>query len=66
MSNYITIDEQQVPFQPGQTIMEAARAAGLYIEHLCYNPEYKPHGSCKLCSVMVDGQFVTSCTMPAS
>jgi [NiFe] hydrogenase diaphorase moiety small subunit len=66
MSNTITIDDQQIAFQPGQTIMEAARAAGLYIEHLCYNPQYKPHGSCKLCSVKVDGQLVTSCTMPAS
>ena len=65
MADTITIDDQDIPFEPGQTIIEAARAAGLYIEHLCYNPQYQPHGSCKLCSVMVDGQMQTACTMPA-
>ena len=61
----ITIDDREIPFEPGQTIIEAARATGMYIEHLCYNPEYKPHGSCKLCTVKVDGQMQTACTMPA-
>jgi [NiFe] hydrogenase diaphorase moiety small subunit len=61
----ITIDDREIAFTPGQTIMEAARAAGLYIEHLCYNPQYQPHGSCKLCSVKVNGQMATACTMPA-
>ncbi|KAA1187939.1 2Fe-2S iron-sulfur cluster binding domain-containing protein [Pseudohalioglobus sediminis] len=65
MTDTITIDDHQVPFEAGQTIMEAARAAGLYIEHLCYNPAYQPHGSCKLCSVKVDGVIQTACTMPA-
>ena len=27
--------------------MEAAVAAGVYIPHLCYHREFKPHGSCK-------------------
>ncbi len=61
----ITIDNREIAFTPGQTIMEAARAAGLYIEHLCYNPQYQPHGSCKLCTVKVNGHMATSCTMPA-
>jgi len=65
LADYITIDDKDIPFEAGQTIMEAARTAGLYIEHLCYNPNYKPHGSCKLCSVVVDGQMQTACTMPA-
>jgi [NiFe] hydrogenase diaphorase moiety small subunit len=65
VTDTLSIDDREIPFEPGQTIMEAARAAGLYIEHLCYNPEYRPHGSCKLCSVRVDGQMQTACTMPA-
>jgi len=65
MTDSIIIDNREVPFEPGQTIMEAARAAGLYIEHLCYNPDYLPHGSCKLCSIKVDGVIQTACTMPA-
>ena len=35
---------------------------GVYIPHLCHNPEFKPHGSCKLCTVKVNGSHATSCT----
>jgi len=65
MSKTITIDGLAVTFQEGQTIMDAALAAGVYIPHLCHNPEFKPHGSCKLCTVNVNGRNVASCTMPA-
>ncbi len=65
MSKNITIDGLSVPFQDGQTIMDAALAAGVYIPHLCHNPEFKPHGSCKLCTVSVNGRNVASCTLPA-
>jgi len=60
-----TIDDQPVSFQDGQTIMEAARAAGVYIPHLCFNPEFAPHGSCRVCLVKVNGRFQASCTTPA-
>jgi [NiFe] hydrogenase diaphorase moiety small subunit len=65
MSKTISIDGQSVAFSDGQTIMDAALAAGIYIPHLCHNPEFKPHGSCKLCTVKVNGRNVASCTMPA-
>ena len=29
-----TIDELPIPFTPGQTVLEAAQAAGIYIPHL--------------------------------
>ena len=60
-----TLDNQPVPFQDGQTIMEAARAAGVYIPHLCFNPEFAPHGSCRVCLVKVNGRTQASCTTPA-
>ena len=66
MSKTITIDGLVVPFQDGQTIMDAALASGVYIPHLCHNPEFKPHGSCKLCTVNVNGRNVAACTMPAT
>jgi [NiFe] hydrogenase diaphorase moiety small subunit len=59
------LDGQPVPFEEGQTILEAARAAGFYIPHLCWHPEFAPHGSCKLCVVKVAGRHVSSCAMPA-
>ncbi len=65
MSKTITIDGQLIPFEEGQTIMEAATEAGVYIPHLCHHPEYTPHGSCKLCNVNVNGRTCSACTFPA-
>ena len=62
----LTIDGVEVPFEPGQTIMEAAAGAGVYIPHLCFHPDFKPHGSCKLCTVKANGRYATACTTPAT
>lgn len=64
--NSLTIDGVKIPFQEGQSIMQAATVAGIYIPHLCYHPEYKAHGSCKLCNIKVNGHTCTACTTPAS
>jgi len=66
MNMTITVDGKTVPFTDGQTIMDAALASGIYIPHLCHNPDFEPHGSCKLCVVRVNGRNMTSCTMPAA
>lgn len=60
------LDGEEIPFAPGQTIMQAAKAAGKYIPHLCWHPDYRPHGSCKLCTVKIDGRFGSACTMQAA
>ena len=62
MSANFTLDGKTVPFAIGQTIMQAAMDAGIYIPHLCYHPEFAPHGSCKLCTVKVGGRQTASCT----
>lgn len=62
----IFLDGQAIPFEPGQTIMEAALAAGVYIPHLCYHPDFPPDGNCKLCTVQVNGRFCSACTFPAA
>jgi len=59
------LDGAEVPFEPGQTVMQAALAAGRYIPHLCYHPEFTPHGSCKLCTARVNGRLMAACTTPA-
>jgi [NiFe] hydrogenase diaphorase moiety small subunit len=66
MNKSIVIDGKNVPFEDGQTIMQAATAAGVYIPHLCHNPQFTPHGSCKLCTVKVNGRNCSACTFPAS
>jgi len=59
------LDEVDIPFDEGQSILAAALAAGHYIPYLCYHPEFKPHGSCKVCTVKVNGRNHASCTQPA-
>jgi [NiFe] hydrogenase diaphorase moiety small subunit len=59
------LDGEEVPFTPGQTVLQAALTAGRYIPHLCYHPEFTPHGSCKVCTAKVNGRTVASCTTPA-
>jgi [NiFe] hydrogenase diaphorase moiety small subunit len=59
------LDGEEIPFQAGQTIIQAALAAGKYIPHLCFHPEFKPHGSCKLCLVKINGRPSASCTTAA-
>ena len=66
MDASFTIDDQPVPFRPGQTILEAAKAAGVYVPHLCHHPEFKPHGSCRLCTVVVNGRTGSACTLRAA
>ena len=60
-----SMDGHDIPFEPGQTILQAARAAAVYVPHLCFHPDFAPHGSCKVCTVRVNGRTVASCTQPA-
>lgn len=66
MSHIFTLDGKGIPFEPGETILQAALRNGVYIPHLCYHPEFLPHGSCKLCTVKVNGRHVASCTLQAA
>ncbi len=59
------IDGKPIAFRPGQTIIEAAAEAGVYVPHLCHRAGYAPHGSCKLCTVKVDGHPMAACTTAA-
>jgi [NiFe] hydrogenase diaphorase moiety small subunit len=60
-----TLDRVEIPFAPGQSILQAARAAGRYIPHLCFHPELKAHGSCRVCMVRVAGRLLPACATPA-
>jgi [NiFe] hydrogenase diaphorase moiety small subunit len=61
-----TIDGASIEASAEQTIMEAADAAGIYIPRLCAHPELKPYGSCRVCTVLVNGRPQASCTQPVS
>jgi formate dehydrogenase alpha subunit len=64
----LTIDGKKVETKTGTTVLEAARSAGIYIPALCYDPDLKPYGACRLCVVEIEGVkgLSTSCTFPAT
>lgn len=65
MDNTFFLDGQEIPFLPGETVFDAAMKAGVYIPHLCHNPDYEPHSSCRLCTIIVNGRPFAACTQPA-
>lgn len=62
----ITIDGIEVAARRGQTIMEAADGAGIYIPRLCFLKGLSPTGACRVCTVKVGGRFQAACTFPAT
>jgi [NiFe] hydrogenase diaphorase moiety small subunit len=62
----LTIDNVQLQGRPGQTILEAADEAGIYIPRLCHLRGLQPFGSCRVCTVMVNGRPQAACTQPIS
>lgn len=65
MTDVFTVDGCPVPFEPGQSVLAAAKAAGIYIPHLCWHKDFPAHGSCKLCVVRINGRHVSSCATTA-
>ena len=61
-----TIDGKACVAQPGQTIVEAATANGVYIPVLCHYEGLKPAGSCRICTVRVAGRYMAACTQPVT
>lgn len=64
----MTIDGISVTVPKTATILEAAQAQGLKIPTLCYHPELRPAGACRVCMVEVEGArtLVASCIYPVS
>lgn len=58
------IDGVECMAETGTYIVEAARENGIYIPTLCNIRGVKPRGSCRICTVLVNGRPMTSCTTP--
>ena len=61
----LIIDGKEIVAELGQTIMQAADAAGIYIPRLCAKEELHPYGGCRICSVKINGRYQAACTQPA-
>ncbi|MHA1529129.1 MAG: FAD-dependent oxidoreductase [Alphaproteobacteria bacterium] len=52
----LEIDGKPVEAMAGETILGAARRAGIDIPAMCFDPRMKPTGDCELCNVVLDGR----------
>jgi predicted molibdopterin-dependent oxidoreductase YjgC len=62
----ITINNKRLIAREGQTILEAARAHGVYIPTLCYHEKIGALARCRACAVEVKGRpaLITACNTP--
>ncbi len=71
----VTIDDEPCEAQIGETILEVARRAGIWIPTLCHHAALEPYAACRICVVEIDRgraptrsvgrwQIVTSCNYP--
>ena len=62
----ITIDGIETEFEPGETVLQAARRIGFDIPTMCYKEGFAAQTSCMMCVVKVNGNpmLQTSCSRP--
>ena len=65
MTVTITIDGKKIKAQVHQSILDVAQLNGIEIPTLCYHKHLSIDGSCRLCSVEVDGMngFQMACAL---
>ena len=64
----LIIDGKTVTTKKNNSILTAAREAGIYIPTLCYHPDLRAEGACRLCVVEASTArtLVASCVYPVS
>ena len=62
----VTVNGMAVQVPEGTTILNAAKAAGVEIPHLCYLKDLNEIGACRVCCVEIEGErnLVPSCNNP--
>ena len=63
MTIRIEIDGTTVTCEEGRTLVDVAAEAGVYIPTLCYLPNIRVLGTCRVCSVKVNGAVAAACTV---
>ena len=66
MSIQINIDGQAIVAREGETLVDVAAENGVYIPTLCYTKGKPCLGTCRTCSVKVNGNIMSACTIPVS
>lgn len=60
------IDGKECMAEKGAYLVYAAAGNNVYIPTLCNMTGTKPQGSCRVCTVKVNGKLMTACTTPVS
>ena len=63
----IQIDGRAIAFEGKPTILDVARANGVFIPSLCDHPRLDPFAACRICLVEIKGRngYVPACSTPA-
>ncbi len=59
-----TIDGKEIEGEKGRLLVDVAAEHGIYIPVLCHWKDVIPAGSCRICSVKINGRFMAACTTP--
>lgn len=59
------LDGREIRACEGQSVLEAALDAGIFIPHLCHHRDLPDIGGCGLCVVGIGGRTVRACSTPA-
>jgi formate dehydrogenase (NADP+) alpha subunit len=64
----LTVNASTVSVEPGATVLDACRGAGVFVPTLCDDPDLEAYGGCRLCIVKIEGLrgMPTACTTPAA
>ncbi len=64
----ITINNKEIEFEEGMTVLQACELAGFEIPRFCYHERLSIAGNCRMCLVEMEksSKPVASCAMPAA
>lgn len=68
MANIFKINNRELEYLAGETVLRAAKRHGIFIPTLCAHPDFPVKGNCRLCLVEVvinkKRQIVSACSTP--
>lgn len=65
----LTVNENEIEFEQGMTVLQACEVAGAEIPRFCYHERLEIAGNCRMCLVQIEGgppKPAASCAMPAA
>ncbi len=64
----ITINDKEIEFEKGMTVLQACELADVEIPRFCYHEKLSIAGNCRMCLVEMEksGKPIASCAMPAA